>query len=62
MLEPPTTLLALHGFRAYHDWALKTGNAKVSQEIWIRAKKIFLRFLEPFPDAVRMTLLRFIPF
>ena len=56
MLEPPLALVAVRGPRAYAEWAAKSGAAKVSQEIWTRARKLFLRHLEPFPAAVRRAL------
>ena len=53
MLEPPLALVAVRGPRAYAEWAAKSGAAKVSQEMWTRARKLFLRHLEPFPAEVR---------
>jgi len=56
MLEPPLALVAVRGPRAYAEWAAKSGAAKVSQEMWTRARKLFLRHLEPFPAEVRRAL------
>jgi hypothetical protein len=56
MLEPPAHMLAIHGLNAYSIWGSKPGSTKVSQEMWSRIRKVFLRKLENFPTAVRKAL------
>jgi len=57
MLQAPSTYQMVHGItKADTLWAERTGAAKISQEMWTRIRKLFLRRLEPFPSAVRRAL------